>query len=137
MEWETVGALVAVVAPLVGVPLTMITLYLRGIHDQQATKHVETTRRIERVEQSVNRVSDTVSEFERDYTTKEEWLRESMHARQQLERLLEMISRVQAELENSHGLAAEFARATRAMVALARQLAGRAQVGETSTQEAA
>jgi len=131
--WETVGAMVAVMAPLVGVPLTMITFYLRGIHEQQSTRQADTDRRFERVEQSVRQVSEAIDDFEREYTTKEEWLRESMHARQQLERLLEMIARVQAELENSHGLAAEFARATRAMVALAEQLSGQGSVKATES----
>jgi hypothetical protein len=120
--WDTLGALVGILAPLVGAPLTLIALYLKSIHQQQAGTHAATSQRIDRVEQSVLRVSEAVNDFERDYTTKEEWLRESLHARRQLERLTEMLARVQSELENSHGLAAEFARATQAMVTLAEKL---------------
>ena len=63
--------------------------------------------------------------MERDYTTKEEWLRESMLARQQLERLTEMVARMQARLEDGDGLIGHLARTTDAMVELTRGLAGK------------
>jgi len=135
LGWDTLGALVGVLAPLVGAPLTLITLYLKAIHQQQQSKHADAARRIDRVEQCVQRVSDAVNEFERDYTTKEEWLRESMLARQQLERLTEMIARVQADIENAHGLAAEFARAAQAMVTLADRLSRAMPPMQDSTEE--
>lgn len=112
-------------SPLVGVPLTAITLYLRAIREHQTTGAAELVHRIERIEQSIRELSRSITEVERDYTTKEEWLRESMHARQQLERLTEMLVKVQAELEDGRGPAAELARAAGAIVEIARALARR------------
>ncbi|MCH8880836.1 MAG: hypothetical protein IID34_13270 [Planctomycetes bacterium] len=57
---------------------------------------------------------------------KEEWLRESMHARKQLEKLTELVTRIQVGIENGNGLAHHFAQATEAMVRLTEALvAGR------------
>ena len=124
-EPYTLGALVAVLGPLMGVPLTVIVMYLRAIREGQTSRQAQADQRIEAVESSVREVTRTLGELERTYTTKEEWLRESMHARQQLERLTEMMVKVQTELENHHGLASQFARATQAMVEVAARL-GRA-----------
>jgi hypothetical protein len=48
-----------------------------------------------------------------------------MLARQQLERLGEMLARLQADMENVRGLAGQFGRAVTALVELADRLAGR------------
>ena len=48
--WITITAIVGVLAPLVGAPLGVITLYLRAIRDQQTTKHYEMLQRIECLE---------------------------------------------------------------------------------------
>ena len=119
----TLSVLVAIVAPLVGVPLTVVMFYLRTIRDHQATRYDDTLRRIDAVECSIRDLATTINDFERDYTTKEEWLRESLHARQQLERLTEMTARVQAELESTHALYRRLARATDAVLALVEQRA--------------
>ncbi len=100
VTWPMIAALVGVLGPLVGVPLAAITLYLRAIHEHQTAGAAELMHRIENIERSIHELSRSMIDIERDYTTKEEWLRESMHARQQLERLTEMMVRVQAELEN-------------------------------------
>jgi predicted transcriptional regulator len=123
-DTATLSVLVAIVAPLVGVPLTVVTFYLRTIRDHQATRYSDTLQRIDAVESSIRDLTRNITELERDYTTKEEWLRESLHARRQLEHLTEMTARVQTEIENSHTTATQFARATDALVTLARQLAG-------------
>lgn len=34
--WESTAVLVAVLAPLVGIPLTALTFYLRSLREQQA-----------------------------------------------------------------------------------------------------
>jgi len=121
-EWTMLSALVAVLAPLMGVPLTVIMMYLRAIKEGQTSKQAETDHRIDVIESSVREVTRTIGELERTYTTKEEWLRESMHARQQLERLTEMMIKVQTELENYHSLAVHFAKATQAMLEIAARL---------------
>jgi hypothetical protein len=77
----------AVLGPLVGVPLGVITFYLRGLHDHQQIRHAELERRLERLERVSGEMARTVSGFALDYTTKEEWLRECMYARGRIERL--------------------------------------------------
>ena len=96
IDTATLSVLVAILAPLVGAPLAAITFYLRAIRDHQATRYADTLRRIDGVEASIRILTWTVNDFERDYATKEEWLRESLHARRQLERLTEITARLNA-----------------------------------------
>ena len=127
VDWQTMGLLLAALGPLTGVPLTMVAFYLRGLREQQQQRNQETARRVEVVEDDLRAVRVSLGQFERDYTRKEEWLRESMHARQQLERLTEMMARIESQLENSNGLASQIGRAVAAMVDLSRQLAAAAE----------
>ena len=108
--------------PLLGVPLTLITLYLKSVRDYQVNRCESIEDRVSNLGSSLHGISQHVREFERDYTTKEEWLRESMHARQQLEKLTELVTRIQVEIENGNGLAHHFAQATDAMVRLTEAL---------------
>jgi len=110
MSWEQAGLLVGILSPLVGVPLLMITLYLRAIRDHQTNTKAEITQRIETMEAAIRDLLKSTAEFEREYTTKEEWVRESIFARQRLEKLMELVTRIEAELENGHGVAAEMGR---------------------------
>ncbi len=121
MDWQQVGVVVSVFSPLVGVPLAVITLYLKAIREHQATTLVELAHRIDTMEASVRDLLRSTADFEREYTTKEEWVRESMLARRQLERLTEMVTRISAELESGQSLAAEMHRTTAALVELARR----------------
>lgn len=123
MTWESLAAVVAVVAPLVGGPLAAILFYLRSIRDYQTTEHAETAQRIDHLEQGIRDILRRLGAFERDYTTKEEWLREAMHARRQLERLTELSARMCSQLEHTRQLAATFVNATRAMTELMRDVA--------------
>src|SRR6185503_1294977 len=93
--WEQTAVIVGVLSPLVGVPLGVITLYLKAIRDHQTTAMAELTHRIEAMETSMRDLLRRSADFEREYATKEEWVRESMLARQQLERLTEMLARIQ------------------------------------------
>lgn len=126
MGWEQVGVVVGVISPLVGMPLGIIALYLRAIREQQAVTTSEIARRIHTIEGSLEHLVRRTAEFDREFATKEEWLRESMLARQRLERLTELVTRIEAELDGERGLAAEIGRATTAMVELVRRLAGAA-----------
>jgi len=116
MSWELISTIVGVLSPLVGVPLVAITFYLRAIREHQTMAMAEMTHRMDAMEASIRNLSRATAEFEREYATKEEWVRESMLARQRLERLTEMVARIQAELETGQGLAAEIGRATTLMV---------------------
>ncbi len=96
--WESIGTLLTVLTPLVAVPLTVITFYLRSLREHQLSWHGELVRRIESVEGSTLELRKVMGEFERDYTTKEEWLRESMYARRMLEQWMETAARMDATL---------------------------------------
>lgn len=84
---DTMGPLMAVLMPLVAVPLTLITFYLRSLREHQTLRHAELLKRIEAVESQEADLRRCLSDFEHDYASKEEWLRECMHARHILERL--------------------------------------------------
>ncbi len=97
--WEAPAAVVTVVGPLVGVPMGLAALYLRGVREQQAAAARELGRRLDGVEAALRELTRCVGEFERQYATKEEWVRESMHARRRIDRLAEGLSRVCGEME--------------------------------------
>ncbi|MHC4697713.1 MAG: hypothetical protein ACYTFA_13325 [Planctomycetota bacterium] len=93
---ESTAALLAVLTPLVVVPLTVIMFYLRSLREHQVTWHAEFIRRVEVVEASATDLRTMLREFERDFTTKEEWVRECMQARRMLERLTKATVRIEA-----------------------------------------
>ncbi len=123
IDWQTWGAIIGTVVPLLGVPLAVITLYLKSIRDYQADRCEGIEGRVTHLDSGFHEVSRRIGEFERDFATKEEWLRESMHARKQLEKLTELVTRIQVSVENGTGLAPHFAQATEAMVRLTEVLA--------------
>ena len=97
---ESTGTLLTILTPLVAVPLTVITFYLRSLREHQVSWHAELVRRVESVEASTLDLRKALGEFERDYTTKEEWLRECMHARRTLEQLSEMTIRMETRMQS-------------------------------------
>ena len=122
MGWEQLALIVGVLSPLIGVPLVVISLYLRAIREHQTIAMTEMSHRIETMESSIRDLLKSTSDFEREYATKEEWVRESMLARQRLERLTEMITRIETEFENGQTLAVELGRVTGAMIEAVKQL---------------
>ena len=82
---DAVAPLLTVLTPLVAVPLTVITFYLRSLREQQVSWHRELSQRVAVVERALTEARKAVDDFERDYTTKEEWLRECMFARRAIE----------------------------------------------------
>ena len=98
--WESAGMLLTVLTPLVAVPLTVITFYLRSVREHQISWHGELVRRVESLEGTATELRKSIADFERDYTTKEEWLRECMHARQGLQRLTETTVRIDTALQS-------------------------------------
>jgi hypothetical protein len=124
MGWGEILVLVGVLSSLVGVPLMMIMLYLRTIRDQQRVSMKEMGKRIETIEGSLHDLLRSTADFEREYATKEEWVRESMLARQRLEKLTEMVTRIETELENGRAVAAELGKLTSALNENIRRVAG-------------
>jgi hypothetical protein len=96
---DMVVPLLTVLTPLVAVPLTIITFYLRSLREEQVSWHAELVRRLDSVEGAVREQRSLVRAFERDYTTKEEWLREYMYTRQTLGQLRESTVRLDATLK--------------------------------------
>ncbi len=96
---ESAGALLTILTPLVAIPLTVITFYLRSLREHQVSWHAELVRRVESVEASTVALRTTIAELERDFTTKEEWLRECMLARRTLEQLSEATVRIETTLQ--------------------------------------
>jgi len=115
MNWEQVALVVGVLSPLLGVPMAMIALYLRAIRDHQTSGIGEIKHRIQIMDAAIHELLKSTADFEHQYTTKEEWVRESMFARQRMDRLTELVTRIQASLENGHGIAAELSRVATAM----------------------
>jgi len=103
IDWPTAAAMIGVVAPLVAVWLTLVTFHLRTLREHQAARHHELARRIEVLDGAVGSARQALSEMQRDYATKEEWLRESMAARQHLERLVAVVTRLETEIEGRRG----------------------------------
>lgn len=85
--FQSVSVLLTILTPLVAVPLTVITFYLRSLREHQLSRYAELARRIEQVEGGRADMQGQIKNFERDYATKEEWLRECMHARSRLDQL--------------------------------------------------
>ncbi len=104
MPVESVAILVALLTPLFGVPLTVITFYLKSIREQHVAWRGECMRRMNAIESVAGRLERALTEFQRDFATKEEWLRESLQARADLRRLIEAVVRVETRLEQD-GLA--------------------------------
>jgi len=124
MSWEQAGLVVGVLSPLVGAPMIVITLYLRAIREHQTATMAEINHRVQTIEAALHDLLKSTADFEREYATKEEWVRESMVARQRLEKLTEMVTRIQTELENGNGVAAQIGRMATAMTEMAERLTG-------------
>jgi len=99
MAWADASTMLAIVTGLVLVPLTVITFYLRALLMQQSAARADFNGRFEHVEDSIRRLSRRVAEHERGLTSKEDWLRESMLARRNIERLTEAFARIEASLD--------------------------------------
>lgn len=99
--WDSPAAFLTVLTPLVAVPLTVITFYLRSLREQLMSRHEELVRRLEATEAATIDLRKTLSEVLRDYTSKEEWLRECMHTRRLVEQLAEASVRIETIVRGS------------------------------------
>jgi len=97
--WQTAAAALAILTPLVVVPLTVITFHLRGLREHQLGRYADFARKLEVLETTVRHLNEELSAVQRNYTTKEEWLREVMWARGRIETLSDSMTRVEIELE--------------------------------------
>ena len=111
--WETAAAALAILTPLVAVPLTVITFYLKGLREQQAGRYADLAQRVEVLGATMRQLGEEVSGVQRNYTTKEEWLREGMWARGRIEKLRASMTRVETELDGLTTLLATAERTAR------------------------
>lgn len=125
LTWETLTAVVGIASAVCGPPLGVILFYVRGFREDQRAANAMLQRRIEQLEEDLRRMAASLEAIQRGYTTKDEWVRETMLARKQLERLGELLARVQADMENARHLASQFGRATAAIIDLADRVGGR------------
>ena len=95
---ESTGTLLAVLTSIVAVPLTIITFYLRSLREHQAAWSGELVRRLATAESETGTLRRLLGDFERQYATKEEWLRECMHTRRTLEQLSATTVRIETVL---------------------------------------
>jgi len=95
---ESAGPILTVLTPLVVVPLTIITFYLRALREHQMTRHADLARKVDAIDTSARELRKALAEFDRYYTTKEEWLRECMQARHRLEQLTRATVRIETAL---------------------------------------
>ncbi len=99
VSWSEASVALGVLTPLIIVPLGVITFYLRGLREQQRAGQADLNRRIERLDEAQRTMAGQLIEFEREFTVKEDWLRESMLARRNLERLTEAFARLQGTID--------------------------------------
>jgi hypothetical protein len=123
-DWLSVAALLAVLTPLAGVPLTAILFYLRGLREQYAGRAAELLSRVDRLEGLTDTLIQRITDVERNCATREEWIRESMLARRERGRLIEGLVRLQARVQetNGGGSAARLDRAAQAALAAAERM---------------
>ena len=133
--WEMTAVLLAILTPLVGVPLTVITFYLKGLREHQVGRFSDLSQRVEVLEASVRRVGDEVAAMQRDYATKEEWLRESMWARGQIERLSVSMTRAETELDRMDALMASVERTGRLVASIGERVGANTLSGDAPDKE--
>ena len=123
-DWLSVAALLAVLTPLAGVPLTAILFYLRGLREQYAGRAAQLLSRVDRLEGLTDTLIQRITDVERNCATREEWIRESMLARRERGRLIEGLVRLQARVQetNGGGSAARLDRAAQAALAAAERM---------------
>ena len=99
---ESAGVFLTILTPLVAVPLTVITFYLRSLREHQVSWHADLIRRVESLELSTTELRRVLADFERDYTSKEEWLRECTLARGTFEQLKESTIRMETRMQDRY-----------------------------------
>ncbi len=100
--WEAAGTFAAVIVPLVSVPLTVLTFYLRSLRESQDARISEVRERLQASEQRLADCREGLCDIQRNYVTKEDWLRELLAVRRRLEALSDAVARCRT-LAESHG----------------------------------
>jgi septation ring formation regulator EzrA len=96
MPLEMIATLVAILGTMTAAPVTLVVIFLKSMHEAQAARHHELSRQIERTGERVGRLTEEVAAVQRNYATKEEWLRESLLVREALQSTRESLARLEA-----------------------------------------
>lgn len=88
--------LATIITPLIAIHMAVMTFYIKSLRQQHQSNFDDVTRRIERVAKNVESLSRRIADHERHFTAKEDWLRESMLARQNIEQLTRTIAHLDA-----------------------------------------
>ncbi len=96
---NSIATLLTILAPVIVIPMTVLTFYLRSLRDIHTLHYDGCMRRMESLEASVVELRHQVAVWQRDFTCKEEWLRECMYARKRIEHWSEVTSRLEANMK--------------------------------------
>ncbi len=122
-DWYSIGAMLAVLTPLVGVPLTAVLFYLRGLREQVVGRTAQLAGRVERLDGLTDALVQRITEVERNCATREEWVRESMLARRERRVLTNAVVRLQTLARyDGEGLGGGLERAARGLAVAAERL---------------
>ena len=95
---NSIATLLSILAPVIVIPMAVLTFYLRSMRDIHTLHYKACMRRMESLEASTMELRRQVTAWQRDFTSKEEWLRECMHARKRIEHWSEVTSRLDANM---------------------------------------
>jgi len=96
---NSIATLLTILAPVIVIPMAVLTFYLRSMRDIHTLHYDSCMRRMESLEASVVELRHQVVVWQRDFTCKEEWLRECMHARKRIEHWSHATSKLEAKME--------------------------------------
>jgi len=102
VTWSQLFVLIGAMTGIVGAPLTVLILMVKTLRLDVRSEIAEAHEHAASLERRIGHV-------ERDYTTKEEWLREAAMNRQQLDRIEKEMIRQNTMRETESGLAAHLA----------------------------
>lgn len=124
VTWGQWLALLGTVITVVGVPVFYMRKAVCGIQSAYGVmqdKHDDLVRQLQSGAGVHATLERRIGYVERDYATKEEWVRESAAARRDMAGIREMLAGLQAAHDAETGLAAMFGKMTEAIVEAVRQ----------------
>lgn len=107
MSWDQMAVLIGVVVAVVGGPLSAMVFYLKGIRDSQTQLRNDIEANIDEIKKDQAALERRIGYVERDFTTREEFVREIGLARRQQEKMTDIMIAVQGKLETQSNLTAQ------------------------------
>lgn len=132
-SWLELAVLVVSILVAGGLQGGLIIAYLRNVTAESNRRHAAHDRAIGELRQS--QLASAVS-ASKEFASKEEWLREAMHARQKLDTLTEMVAGLTASVNSGMSVASQLRPVLDAMVEATRAAATTAGGGHSSGEAA-